>query len=186
MNLSLALLATEAVISWQPYIQMLVVTCKIYLGKFLERKKNNGEWTYKEVLLKDILFPAWGTLFHLCSCSLSLCMLQLRRGSKAISYSVEAFQSLSHYLCNFCCGVSWLSSLNFKFQHLSGEKKIHFQLTCRQYLSDKAELKGDTSEKSLLLKKLKSRGSSSTGDCRAHHYQNKSAWSSVAQSFHSC
>lgn len=114
------------------------------------------EWTYKEVLLKDNLFPAWGTLFHLRSCSLFLCMFQLRMRSKAISYSAEAFQSLSHYLCHFCCGLSRLCPLNFKFQHLSG-KKVHFQVTCWQYLSYKAEFKRGTILKSLLLKKLKSR-----------------------------
>lgn len=186
MSLSLALLATEAVISWQPYIQMLVVTCKIYLGKFLERKKNNVEWTYKEVLLKDILFPAWGD-------TISPVFLQ------SISVHAPAKKGIKSNFV-FCWGISELITLfvqlllwclltlftEFQISASKWGKKIHFQLTCRQYLSDKAELKGDTSEKSLLLKKLKSRGSSSTGDCRAHHYQNKSAWSSVAQSFHSC
>lgn len=164
---------------------MLVITHKIFLEKFLERKKNYVEWAYKDVPLKDILFPAWGTLFHLCSCSLSLCMFQLRRQSKAISYSAEAFQSLSHYLCNFCWGLSWLSPLNFKFQHLSG-KKSPFSGNLLSVLSDKAEFKRGTFEKSLLPKNLKSRGSSCTGICGAHHHQNRSAWSRVAQSSYPC
>lgn len=120
--------------------------------------------------MKDILFPAWGTLLHLCSCSLSLCIFQRRR-SKASSYSAEAFQSLSHYLCNFCYGLSCVSPLNFKFQHLSG-KKVNFQVTCCQYFSDKAEFKRGTFETSLLIKNLKSRSSSCTGICRVHHHQN--------------
>lgn len=50
-------------------------------------------------------------------------------------------------------------STEFQISNLSG-KKVHFQVTCCQYLNDKAEFKRGNFEKSLLLKNLKRWGSS--------------------------